>query len=177
MGTGPTRLGAWLVISGERPGPTKVLGCSPTRPSDAPKSSPLSNFPGFSSQQHLQPRSRSCDPQARWIRMLPQDGIDDSSTRGLRPNPTPGRRRRRITAHGHTQSHGPDGRSCPHCGRTFKRTEHLDRHVRTRQSSQPVSPPFRNAPDTIGVKLAADHYSTSSQLIASRPPLPASVAH
>lgn len=39
--------------------------------------------------------------------------------------PTPVRRRRRTL--------GPDARSCPHCGRAFKRTEHLDRHVRTRQ--------------------------------------------
>ncbi len=23
-------------------------------------------------------------------------------------------------------------KTCPHCGRTFKRTEHLERHVRTR---------------------------------------------
>ena len=26
-------------------------------------------------------------------------------------------------------------RKCTHCGRTFKRTEHLERHVRTRENS------------------------------------------
>jgi uncharacterized C2H2 Zn-finger protein len=29
---------------------------------------------------------------------------------------------------------GVNLRMCPHCGRTFKRTEHLERHVRTRES-------------------------------------------
>lgn len=64
--------------------------------------------------------------------MLSHNGINESSTRGLRPNSTPVRRKRRTT---HSHGLGPDARSCPHCGRTFKRTEHLDRHVRTRQSS------------------------------------------
>ena len=34
-------------------------------------------------------------------------------------------------------------RMCAHCGRTFKRTEHLERHVRTRKisiESSPISP-------------------------------------
>lgn len=30
---------------------------------------------------------------------------------------------------------GSNIRLCPHCGRTFKRTEHLSRHVRTRKST------------------------------------------
>ncbi|KAI4856339.1 amidase signature enzyme [Aureobasidium sp. EXF-8846] len=30
---------------------------------------------------------------------------------------------------------GANARLCPHCGRTFKRTEHLSRHVRTREST------------------------------------------
>ncbi|KAH8881021.1 hypothetical protein GQ53DRAFT_702924 [Thozetella sp. PMI_491] len=32
---------------------------------------------------------------------------------------------------------GPDARSCPHCGRSFKRTEHLERHVRTHTKEKP----------------------------------------
>ena len=35
---------------------------------------------------------------------------------------------------------GGNVRLCPHCGRTFKRTEHLSRHVRTRKSIQPAHP-------------------------------------
>ncbi|MBE3041822.1 C2H2-type zinc finger protein [Candidatus Bathyarchaeota archaeon] len=34
-------------------------------------------------------------------------------------------------------------RSCPHCGRSFRRTEHLERHIRTRSS--PLSCPRDDA--------------------------------
>ncbi|KAF6836737.1 hypothetical protein CPLU01_03531 [Colletotrichum plurivorum] len=47
-----------------------------------------------------------------------------------RAHSTPIKRRRRT-------GHGPDARSCPHCGRTFKRTEHLERHVRTHTKEKP----------------------------------------
>ena len=39
-----------------------------------------------------------------------------------------------------------DARSCLHCGRTFKRTEHLERHVRTRSFPPDSAPDF--APDS-----------------------------
>lgn len=42
---------------------------------------------------------------------------------------TPKKRRRRAPGSGF----GGGLRMCPHCGRTFKRTEHLERHVRTRK--------------------------------------------
>lgn len=38
-------------------------------------------------------------------------------------------KRRRVDSSGG----GGNARVCPHCGRTFKRTEHLSRHVRTRR--------------------------------------------
>lgn len=102
-------------------------------------------------QQHLQPWSAFVgSAHAKWISMLSHTGINDSGARGQQPNSTPARRRRRTT-HGHGL--GPDARSCPHCGRTFKRTEHLDRHVRTRQSSHSVSLPLLSfTTPCIGVK-------------------------
>ncbi|KAK1980686.1 hypothetical protein LZ30DRAFT_594285 [Colletotrichum cereale] len=48
----------------------------------------------------------------------------------LRPHSTPVKRRRRT-------GNGPEARACPHCGRTFKRTEHLERHVRTHTKEKP----------------------------------------
>lgn len=35
---------------------------------------------------------------------------------------------------GYSSSSGGNLRMCAHCGRTFKRTEHLERHIRTRES-------------------------------------------
>lgn len=44
------------------------------------------------------------------------------------------RRRRRLgSGVGGASCDGGTVRMCPHCGRTFKRTEHLERHVRTRE--------------------------------------------
>lgn len=51
---------------------------------------------------------------------------------GEHPQMPPSKRRR--TAYG-----GGNVRTCPHCGRNFKRTEHLERHVRTRKSGHVVS--------------------------------------
>lgn len=82
--------------------------------------------------------------------MLSHNGIDQSRTRGPQPNSTPVRRKRRTT---HAHGLGPDARSCPHCGRTFKRTEHLDRHVRTRQSSHPT---FFTVPHALKRSRVAD---------------------
>ena len=43
---------------------------------------------------------------------------------------SPPNKRRRALREKHTGV-----RRCSHCGRTFKRTEHLERHVRTREFS------------------------------------------
>lgn len=51
------------------------------------------------------------------------------------PSHNVSRRRRTRQGLNPSPTQGPDARSCPHCGRTFKRTEHLERHIRTRQSS------------------------------------------
>lgn len=125
----PARLGAWLSC-GTKPRTHKYPKSSPTKPSDAPICFSL-QLPRILAQQHLQPwREFARSAHAKWISMMSHTGINDSGTRGLQPNSTPARRKRRTTQ---THGLGPDARSCPHCGRTFKRTEHLDRHVRTRQ--------------------------------------------
>ncbi|EFX03764.1 c2h2 type zinc finger domain containing protein [Grosmannia clavigera kw1407] len=52
-------------------------------------------------------------------------------------DPDSGPRRRRLR---HVSSRRGDRdklRECPHCGRTFKRTEHLERHVRTHTKEKP----------------------------------------
>lgn len=85
----------------------------------APNISNLHQFP----HRHDQPRHWRHHPE-----MLPQGVSTIAPIISGSPSPgAPVRRRQRRRA--------PDGsssRSCPHCGRTFKRTEHLERHVRTR---------------------------------------------
>ncbi|GLA67351.1 hypothetical protein AtubIFM54640_010331 [Aspergillus tubingensis] len=53
---------------------------------------------------------------------MPEDGV--------RPS-----KRCRVTQDGGSSTR----RSCPHCGRTFKRTEHLERHKRTHTKEKPYS--------------------------------------
>lgn len=113
--------------------PTKAKGCPPTCFS--------LQRPRVLVQRELLQFAGSCDLHAqRWTNM-PSHKSNHLSTRGPQPNPTPVRRRRRTgQSLNHSHSYGPDARSCPHCGRTFKRTEHLERHVRTRQSSHSFTP-------------------------------------
>jgi hypothetical protein len=42
---------------------------------------------------------------------------------------------------------GTKSRTCVHCGRTFRRTEHLERHVRTRECS-PIQFQLKTSTDT-----------------------------
>lgn len=128
--------------------PTKSKGCpnshpSPTSPDSRPNTT--SNRGGGGGVRAI------CTPKVDTANMLSHNGNSHSSTRGLQPSSTTPVRRRRRTTHGHSHGHGPDARSCSHCGRTFKRTEHLERHVRTRQSSIP----FYVVSDA-GVKSATD---------------------
>jgi hypothetical protein len=44
-------------------------------------------------------------------------------------------------------------KQCTHCGRTFKRTEHLERHIRTRENST-KKPLYENVSDpNVPVKI------------------------
>ncbi|RNJ52552.1 hypothetical protein D7B24_003330 [Verticillium nonalfalfae] len=65
--------------------------------------------------------------------------------------PSQNKRRRRTTS-------VPGARACPHCGRTFKRTEHLERHIRTQyspRSHEGDSQPFRVTDDQRSRLIAA----------------------
>lgn len=103
------------------------------------KSSPFSN-----STTPAQRRDREHDISKHTTAMETTNGIlphndhdyyaHGDSSHGQPPNPQ-GRRRRRHPGSVGRGSYGGGGnlRMCPHCGRTFKRTEHLERHVRTRE--------------------------------------------
>lgn len=57
------------------------------------------------------------------------------------PLKRPGRRRREL---------GSESKTCSHCGRSFKRTEHLERHLRTREL-----PPYLPYPEDYIVSFGA----------------------
>jgi len=70
-----------------------------------------------------------------------------------------GRRRRGAAAGGGTHT-------CPHCGRTFKRSEHKERHVRTRQFYPGFSFHFVNLPQ---IPESCHDYDTTRQQISLVP--------
>lgn len=128
---------------------------SPTKSQGAPPILFLSpTSPGFSSNASIgtnaSPTCGRVGAICTSVDNMPSQSTDPSITRGGKPNSTPVRRRRR-TGHSlnHSHNNGTDARSCPHCGRTFKRTEHLERHVRTRQSSHSLPHP-KKLPNALG---------------------------
>lgn len=101
----------------------------------------LSNFPGSILVQHgathLQFAEVSLDlrTQGGWRTDMLSHNVPQPQ-----PSSSTARRTRRTRQGTHT--HGRDARSCPHCGRTFKRAEHLERHIRTRQSPHWFCDPY-----------------------------------
>lgn len=81
--------------------------------------------------------------------MADRQEIDQSQTR----------RRRRDGSSSNVQQ-----RLCPHCGRSFKRSEHLERHVRTR----PFYPNFLTCLSPAFLSILLHHADTYPIVISPR---------
>jgi DNA-directed RNA polymerase subunit RPC12/RpoP len=78
----------------------------------------------------LRPRDCQACPNRRLVRIRSTSKHQRQAGMSEAPESiVPANKRRRVEG----SIGGANARLCPHCGRTFKRTEHLSRHVRTRK--------------------------------------------